>query len=169
MRILFSATAIGIDLSTLPNEVSEDVLKEIFDTISDEFEEMADDISVYLYEDWDSSRFLFGKNDPRKLLESVHCWNSDIEKEFLEAADTLLQVSKTGKLPEYVDADNTVTYRLRKAACELDNHWTSFGEHAVFKENESGYAYFRVRIEDTTLADIEAHPENYGIVEVFPK
>lgn len=169
MRILFSATAVGIDLDTLPAEVPEEMLKEIFDSISDEYEEMANDISVYLYEDWDSSRFLFGKNEPDNLLEQVHCWNGDIEKEFLDAADALLMVSETGKLPKHVDADNTITYRLRKAVCELDNHWTAFGEHAVYKENESGYAYFRVRIEDKTLADIEAHPENYGIVEVFPK
>lgn len=169
MQILFSANAVDIDLTALPAEVPEDVLKDIFNNISDEFDEMADDISVYLYEDWDNSRFLFGKNEPEKLLEQVRRWNNDIEKEFLDAVDTLLMVSKTGKLPEHVEADNTITFRLRKAVCELDNHWTSFGEHAVYKENEAGYAYFRVRIEDKTLADIETHPESYGIVEVFPK
>lgn len=168
MQVLFSAAAVGVDLAALPKDIHEEALH-IFNNISVEFNSMADDNETYLCEDWSQSRFLLGKNEPKKLLEQVRSWNRDIEKEFLEATDALLQVSKTGKLPEHVTMDDLVSYRMRKAVCELDNHWTAFGEHTVYVENDNNYAYFSVLVKDNVLADIEEHPENYGIVEVFPK
>jgi len=148
-------------------ENSESFRKEIFSYIQSEFDDDSRTGDVYLYEDTNEGNFVFGADAPETMRGMAAAWNLKIQTEFLDAV-TALKAVKTHDAT-MLPTNTNLTYCVRQAAEELDNHWTPFGAHGILMDNEVGFSYFSCLMQPKWLNDIQEHPENYVIVHVTPK
>lgn len=149
------------------SENPESLRKEIFNYIEGEFDGDCRTGDVYLYEDTRESCFVFGAVAPETMRGMAVAWNLKIQTELLDAVSDLKAVKEHDATLMPTNTD--VTYRVRKAANEVDDHWTPFGAHGILLENEVGYTYFSCLMQPKWLLDIQKHPENYVVVYVMPK
>lgn len=172
MDIIVNLKDADIDVTGITHAgASEKVRKDIFEAVKDEYETRAADREAYLYENYDEDRFLFGAVKPEALIARANAWNQEIREEFLRCLKAVYKPDANGILPNAKDLpmDTAETYALRKAAQELDNSCSDYADHAVYMANSQGFPYFRVILSDAELRDIREHPQNYAIVEVYPK
>lgn len=109
----------------------------------------------------DDAEINFGFKEPDTIIGRVHDWNSDIQHSFELALNKFQREHlETGKFP----LDNLATYELRKAAMAIDD---AFYDYAECAHNLDGT--LTVILTEQHLADIQAHPENYAIIDVYPK
>lgn len=165
MDIIISLSALDIDVNLQDMEKARN---EIFKAILQEYEDSATDKEISLSSYWNENNFLFGITDSERLIQRVLGWKNEIQAEFIRC---LRVVCPNGKIPEpgELQIDSTATYQLVCATRELDNTWFDNAEHAVYIENEHGYPYFKVLLQDSEIEDIKEHPENYVILTVFIK
>lgn len=172
MEIIVKLNDIDIDVENIiSNGVTEEVCKSIFDALKEEYQDRSADKEAYLYEDYDEKRFLFGVVDPVALIARSNAWNQEIKEEFLRCLKGVYKKGAYDILPKAEDLpmDTNETYALRKAAQELDNSWFDYADHAVYMANSQGFPYFRVILSDDELKAIRERPQDYAIVEVYPK
>lgn len=172
MEIIVNLSDIGIDVEDIiSNGATEEVRKSIFDALKEEYLDRAADKEAYLYEDYAEERFLFGTVDSAALIARSNAWNQEIKEEFLRRLKVIYKADAYGILPkaENLPMDTSETYALRKAAQELDNLWFDYADHAVYMANSQGFPYFRVILSDDELKAIRERPQDYAIVEVYPK
>lgn len=146
-------------------------LEELFQAINSAFNDEARDKETYLYENWEENRFCFGNEVPELVKNRAEAWNREIKAQFMTALDRVTRFAERGRMPEAdeLPMDTADTYLLRAAAAELDNSWFDTAEHGVYFENDCGYPYFKVQLQDAAIADIQTHPEKYLIITVSPK
>ena len=175
MEIITRLDTLGIS-DELIEEVAkgntEDAIEEVFSELNSAYSDrVGPDMCVmdYLYEDLDPEHFHFGSLEPEHIKARAKAWMLEIKKEFLDALDVLK--TQDGNLPAAADlpVDTTDTWRMSMAARELDNAWHSHTRHAVYLENDCGWAYFQVQLAKEDAADMIEHPERYVIAEVFVK
>ncbi|WP_289026421.1 hypothetical protein [uncultured Flavonifractor sp.] len=172
MRILTSFEALCLDkeeyLAALANgALPDDMVAEIKTGLESAFRDEATDDESYLCLDWLSSKdIVWGASDKDALLSTVRGWVPDIQAHFLK---TVERVYRPGMAARDVVVDNDKTYMLQRAARMLDNSWWSYADYGAYISNEQGFAYFRVFPDESQMARIEAHPEEYFVLEGYVK
>lgn len=160
---------------TKGNQIPVEIRKDIFSSIRTEYEDSANDKESWLYEEFDSERFLFGLLEPERLIDWVLAWNGEIRNALYNAMTAVLDEADAcarrdgTEIAESLVLDTPKTYALSCAAREADNHWYDYADHAVLLPNSCGYTYFQTIIPDEYLKDIRENPQDYAIVTVFPK
>ena len=178
MKVLINLLQAGIlpenqgveDMRPWLDSYLDEAKDEIFDFIQSEYNLQVDIGDAYLSPATSDEDYLFGANGAETLIECMECWNDSIRKEF-EAALQRLHRTAEEEGPHYkgLPLDTTDTYRMKKAALELDNSWSAFSEHGVFVPNEFGNVSFTCILQDEQIDDIRRYPELYAIVTVYPK
>lgn len=175
MQIIANIKALGLDneVGTTPfseflkNTDREGLLTEIFDGIQDQFDDQADVADAYL-SSMDPSdveeNITFGAEAPEKIIQIAKDWNQTILNMVLAATKKALPFLERGEL------DGQHTYELSCTARMADNHWFWCADYATYIASEDHqYPFFCVLLEPKDVEDIEAHPENYIVLDVYPK
>ena len=170
MLILSGFSALDIVQPTkeeLENGLPAELITEIVSALNTAYDDECTDKGSYFYEDGvTADSFLMGACDPDKLLEKVAQWIPNIQKAFVAA---LNEVYTPGMAPADIKVDTTATYDLQKAAQQLDNHWYSYSNYGSYLENDQGFPYFKVFPDETQLARIKEHPEEFFLVDIAVK
>lgn len=144
-------------------ETPEEKARELFETVKDIYNRCAADDEAYLVDEF--SDFVFGENEPEKVTREASAWNQEIREDFCRALDNLY--TERAKDAGVFTLDNQITYELKKAAMALDNDFYSHAELATCLGETQDY--FNTTIKAEELADILQNPENYALIEVWPK
>lgn len=99
------------------------------------------------------------------MIREASAWNQRIREDFCRTLDNLCaeRANNAGVFP----LDNQITYELKKAAMALDNDFYSHAELATCLGEMQDY--FNTAIKAEELAAILQNPENYALIEVWPK
>lgn len=171
MRILLNLNHIGLTRDRRSEMSRHALCREILSYLAVQFDEQSHDKEAYIYEEFEDGRFMLGCEEPLGVLKITRNWNKEIREEFVAAVDSLCHISKTGKLPDpaSLPVDNSDTYRLVNAARELDNNWFDYASHAVLYLSTTGETFFACQLDDVMLKELETHPEDFAIAEVYVK
>lgn len=167
MEIFTSFRSLGLSKDDIKNGRYEKAISDVFDVLSDSFEEASGDTGAYLSDNQDQEKYRFGAIEPEYIKATAITWLDAIKNEFLGALDGL--TTEHGKIPtaNELPVDDSKTHRVSIAARELDNVWSPYGNHGVYLDNESGYPYFTVQLSKSNLADILENPDDYIVVSAF--
>jgi len=181
MYIVTSFEALGYDLAELGIEKitpeladQEDIMDAlrhyIFRAIELAYLDETTESDWYLYRSYVKDQFIFGGINPDAFIADVKNWNQEIFNALKPALMAAGILDKDGRYtPDKVQMDTTNTYAAKKAMREIDNDWFPAADHAVYLNNENGLPWFTVQLKEKDISDICLHPENYLIIEVYPK
>lgn len=182
MDIFFSLNSVNQTPDIIRNAGMQlpDICQNIFQQISDLYDDQCEGKESYISQNCDAMDcILFGVNEPARILERMGRWNQEIQERFFACLKSILPdqrgpyssvwSSLNALTPDQVPMDNVSTWHLSCAARELDNHWFDYANHAVLTENDFGFSYFKVILNDRIKLHIQKHPEEYAIIQVFPK
>lgn len=160
MKVLIRLERFGCGLD---GETLEEKARTLFETVRNIYNNCANDDEAYLIDEF--SDCVFGEHEPERVIGEASAWNQRIREDFRRAlAQLYAERSKNaGVLP----LDNQITYELKKAAMALDNDFYSFAELATCLGEKQDY--FNSVIKGEELAAIQQNPENYALIEVWPK
>lgn len=158
MVVMFPEFLKGIDL-----ESRGDLLDAIFTKIQERFDAQTDDRTAYLAE-FGPDNIMFGAEAPGEITQIAQGWNQNIIDMTLAAIKKALPLLEKGELV------GPHTYDLSTTARMANNHWFWCSDYAVYISDENEPApSFKTLLSDYAIEDIKAHPENYIVLNVFPK
>ena len=137
----------------------------LFKDVEEIYNDCSSDSESYLRDGIHDEDFVFGDEQPQTIIQRAESWNARLQEDARQALEKLEQVRRNngGVYP----MDSLDTYDARKALLELDNRFYDYAEYATcLGENQD---YFETIIREDELKDIQAHPERYALVEVYPK
>ena len=149
-----------------PPEESHTIRSEaLFKTVQDIYFDSSTDAESYLRDGICDDDCIFGDEQPQVIIQRAESWNARLQEDARQALEKLEQVRRTngGEYP----MDSLDTYHARKALLALDNRFYDYAEYATCLDPDQDY--FGTIIREAELKDIQAHPERYALIEVYPK
>lgn len=108
----------------------------------------------------DAPKVIAGAVDREAFLQAIESWNKDIKARLMMAMSAV----KAADTPR---AEEDALEELYMASREATNRFHPGNPHAVYLPNRSfGMEYWRSTLSDEDLEKIQAHPEEYAIVQV---
>ena len=137
----------------------------LFSTVEDIYYSCCSDSEAYLRDGIHDEDFVFGDEQPQTIIQRAESWNARLQEDARQALEKLEQVrlSNGGLYP----MDSLDTYDARKALLALDNRFYDYAEYATCLGEDQDS--FETIIREDELQDIQAHPERYALVEIYPK
>lgn len=165
MRVFVNILPLGLDLVTTPRE---ELTKSVFDAVRSVYDTCCGVPDAYLKEEHPLEiQCVFGNDeaDPQMIQAEAANWNLRLRADFEKALTAVKDYAGNGY--RGMPLCNMQTYFLKKAAMALDNTFYAFADYATLLD--SGHTCLRAVISEEDLARIIEHPENYAIIEVYPK
>lgn len=151
-----------VNIETLANE--DRTARNVFKIVKSLYEDSTDVRDSYLYEPDDDSDIdcIFGSEHPDIILENAQSWNQKI-------VNDLNRCIKQEYTADDLDSDtyNPLLYDLKKAAMAADNDFYAFADYATAIDPDQ--AIFRTTLSKKESLAVFAHPENYALIEMYPK
>lgn len=175
MLIIANLSALGISdgvqtgrLSKMLKQVGRDVVaQEVYSAIVSQFNDQAECVDASLYNpsaEELSNNIVFGFEDPKTVTETAAQWNEKIQQQVLGAIKSALPELEQGVL------DTQKTYALSCASRMADNHWFWTADCGTYiNHKDEWYPIFKVLLNEEDVEDIAAHPQQYILINVYPK
>ena len=134
--------------------------RDLLDALKAEYKEDASCSDASLATDWcDENSFVFGADDPYKILHVAEKWNDNISARLHRAVVAFQQTDS-----------QTALYDLKKAAMAANDDFYSFADEAVLITEMNGNHYWlHPLLHAEQHEKIKAHPEWFALVEVAAK
>lgn len=155
MKLLVNIHALGVD----PAEQDDDKLKdEIFSGLKTAYKDEKSD--AYLRESYDAT---LGRVNPTKFITMAKAWNDDLIDGLELAMKAVKSVAQEAWPTRKREMDD-----LADAARCLSDRWWHYAPWGIYAENDSGYPWFHCVTSVKELIDIEANPQDWAILTVYP-
>ena len=137
----------------------------LFKDVEEIYNDCSADSESYLRDGIHDEDFVFGDEQPQAIIQRAESWNARLQEDARQALEKLEQVRRSngGEYP----MDSLDIYYARKALMALDNRFYDYAEYATCLGEDQDS--FETIIREDELQDIQAHPERYALVEIYPK
>lgn len=161
------------------NAAPDELARILFDIAKNVYNDTASNSEAYLrqpHPDADFAaelRLLDGADNPNYVKNIANAWNQQIAMDFeraLNAAETNVQCApdpiKNGARRQWLTCPAPKIYDLKKAVLALDGVFYEYADKALLVNPNGG---FTTLLTDDQIKDINTNPQNYAVIEVFPK
>ena len=158
-----------------PAQTPDQLAQALFNRLQNAYLDQSGDREAYLLQPdvcgkhaAETLSFIDGMENPETLKKEAENWNRRLEASFTMALHNMECTLKRrpGMGARWLSAPDPLLYDLKKAAMALDDDFYCFAECAVLTDVHDT---LQCRLEDEEKNDIAAHPENYAILQVWPK
>lgn len=159
MKVFVNLAPLALNLDIMTRN---EVVLEVFNAVSEVYNDCCGISDAYLQSmEPHEIQCIFGRETPKTIVQEAEKWNDRLRTNVLAA------MSDVVTLVEPIPLDTPATYELKKAAIALDNSFYAFADYATLLSND--HACLTAIVRDEHLQTIREHPENYAIIEVYPK
>lgn len=142
----------------------EEKIKELADILSSAYDDATADSEAYVAaEHIEDNDLVLGAEAPKTILDAADHWNESIVEELEAAIDEYRKATPSDG--RHLKLDNSITYRLKKAAMAADNSFYCFADKATYLPRH-GSTFFRTVLEMDDIQAIHFAPENYAIIDI---
>lgn len=138
----------------------------VFKYVNSVYNDTAPDNEAYLHEEEpEDIECIFGSDNPDAIVKAAEGWNKQLLDDFTHALKQVPIDLSPESLADYKYSSQI--YALRKAAMAIDGAFYSYAEYALLVDSNA--TYFTTVLHTAELKEIQANPENYALIEVWPK
>lgn len=159
MKVFVNLAPLALNMDVLTRN---EAVSKVFDAVSEVYNDCCGVSDAYLAsQEPHEIQCIFGREAPKTIVQEAEKWNDRLRTDFLAA------MSDVVTLVDPIPLATIATYELKKAAMALDNSFYAFADYATLLSDD--HACLTAIVRDDHLQAIREHPENYAIIEVYPK
>lgn len=158
-----------------PEQTPDQLAKALFNRLQNAYLDQSGDREAYLLQPdvcgehtAEILSFVDGMENPETLKKEAENWNHELEASFTMALRNLecTLKRKPNMDAKWLNAPDPLLYDLKKAAMALNDDFYCFAECATLIDIHDT---LQCRLDSKEKNDILEHPENYAILQVWPK
>lgn len=173
MKVLMKATDY---LSKEEMSGKESAVQSLVCIVKDAYQESTSASSeAYIADEYvDASCCTFGADSPDTIVKEAESWNADIAGNLARAISKVIERcggydALVAGFPGGIPFGVPELYSLKEAAIAADGTFYLYADKILYLDGGSGLPYFHSLLSVKGLAEIQAHPEEYAILDVPAK